>query len=196
MVKRYSRKPSYTYARKARSHKPRKAKSKVKPKVKRKLKVKTKPKLKPQPKPKIEQTPPPMPQPKPAEPKPEPKPEPQPPPPAPQPKPVKVSPPTKLVAKFSVALPESQRQKAMLVPVPDKGPIPTPYIDWDNIPANCIVKDVVYIDYPNPQAPEGMLRELREMFRRNRRYQDRAPVNYSRLGSKGHRQKRANQKVC
>ena len=186
MVKRYSHKPSYTYARKAKSHKPRKTK-KVKLRAKPKIRIKTKPKPKPKPAPvpAVKEPTPPPPQPKP-EPKPEPTPEPKPEPqPTPQPKPVKTPPPSKLVAKYSTALPESERRKAMLVPVPDKGAIPTPYIDWDEIPANCIVKDVIYIDYPNPQAPQGMLKELREMFRRNRRYQDRAPVNVLVWGPKG-----------
>ena len=79
----------------------------------------------------------------------------------------------------------TEREKAKLVPVPDKGPIPAPYIDWDAIPPYCMVRGVEYYDYPTPQAPKGMLYELREMFRRNRRYQDKAPVNVLILGPKG-----------
>ena len=79
----------------------------------------------------------------------------------------------------------AERDKAKLVPVPDKGPIPAPYIDWDAIPPYCMVRGVQYYDYPTPQAPKGMLYELREMFRRNRRYQDKAPVNVLILGPKG-----------
>lgn len=82
-------------------------------------------------------------------------------------------------------LTESERRKAKLVPVPDKGPIPAPYIDWNAIPEYCMVSGVEYYDYPSPQAPKGMLHELREMFRRNRRYQDKAPVNVLILGPKG-----------
>jgi nitric oxide reductase NorQ protein len=73
----------------------------------------------------------------------------------------------------------------MLVPVPDKGPIPTPYVEWSKIPQHCRVKGVTYIDYPASQAPKGMLVELREMFRRSRRYQDTAPVNVVIIGPKG-----------
>ena len=75
------------------------------------------------------------------------------------------------------ALGEDERRKAMLVPVPDKGPIPTPYINWDSIPETCRVSGVTYYDYPTPQAPNGMLHELRTMFRRNRLFQDKLPVN-------------------
>lgn len=79
--------------------------------------------------------------------------------------------------ELAADLSEEDRLKAMLVPVPDEGPIPTPYIDWDDIPETCIVEGIEYYDRPTPQAPQGMLKELREMFRRNRRYQDKAPVN-------------------
>jgi len=95
-------------------------------------------------------------------------------PPQPTPKPPKPS-----------TITEAERRKAMLVPVPDKGPIPTPYIDWSKIPQHCSVKDVTYIDYPTQQAPKGMLAELREMFRRSRRYQNTAPVNVLIIGPKG-----------
>jgi MoxR-like ATPase len=122
--------------------------------------------------------------PKPPAPKPEPaKEEPKPPPPPPpEPEPKQAPPPPKPEpkpppAKVTYELTDEERRKAMLVPVPDKGPIPTPYIRWDLIPAYCHVKDIVYVDYPIPQAPKGLLPELREMFRRNRIYQHKAPVN-------------------
>jgi len=134
---------------------------KEKPKTKPKSKVKA---SKPESRPKS----------KPEQPRDEPKPELPPKPKEPEPE-----------AKAVSTLTEAERRKAMLVPVPDKGSIPTPYIDWNKIPKSCIVKGVVYLDYPNPQAPHGMLAELREMFRRNRRYQNRAPVNILIWGPKG-----------
>ena len=73
----------------------------------------------------------------------------------------------------------------MLVLVPDDGPIPTPYIDWSQIPEHCEITEVTYMDYPTRSAPEGMLRELREMFRRSRKYQHYAPVNLLIQGPKG-----------
>ena len=93
----------------------------------------------------------------------------------PQQPPRKAEPP-KLLGKPKT-LGEDERRRAMLVPVPDKGPIPTPYIDWDSIPETCKVSGVTYYDYPTPQAPRGMLHELRTMFRRNRLFQDKLPVN-------------------
>jgi len=128
-------------------------------------------------------------------PKPQPKPEPKP---ELEPEPVQEAPPAppeppkktelkveETPAKVTRGLSEADRRKAMLVPVPEKGPIPTPYINWKEIPPQCIVKDMVYLDYPTPQAPQGMLKELREMFRRNRIYQDKAPVNILIRGPKG-----------
>jgi len=173
MAKRYSRKPSFTYSRRVkRTVKP----VKVKPRrVKPKIKVKPVPKPKPKPQPKPERVE--------EKPQPTPKPAPQP---TPEPKPKPVSKPRPAEPETtSSGLSFSERQKAILVPVPDKGSIPAPYINWDRIPANCVVKDVVYTDYPTPQAPRGMLQELREMFRRNRRYQDKAPVNVLVWGPKG-----------
>ena len=143
------------------------------------LQLVAKEKPKPQPKPKEAKPPVTLPtpkvEPKPEQPKEKPISEPEPPP-APEPEE-----PSKAVG----VLTETERRKAMLVPVPDKGNIPTPYIDWNKIPKSCTVKGVVYLDYPNPQAPEGMLKELREMFRRNRLYQNRAPVNIMIWGPKG-----------
>ena len=112
--------------------------------------------------------------PKPIEKKPEPK---------PAPAPQKPKPPKR--KETPRPLSPTEREKAKLVPVPDKGPIPAPYIDWDAIPPYCMVRGVEYYDYPTPQAPKGMLYELREMFRRDRRYQDKAPVNVLILGPKG-----------
>ena len=105
----------------------------------------------------------------------------------PKPKPVtvKVEKPTPRPSSFPWQLTESERRKAVLVPVPDKGPIPTPYIDWSRIPQHCRVTGVDYMDYPMPGAPKGMLHELREMFRRSRRYQNRVPVNVLIMGPPG-----------
>jgi nitric oxide reductase NorQ protein len=185
VAKRYSHKPSSTYARHVKkSRKP--AKVKVKANAKQKIKVKRiriekrKPSLKPKPPqsevpPRVEPKPPPRQE---LFPKPEPKQEPQPQPKLREPEIIEPS-------RATGILTETERRKAMLVPVPDKGPIPTPYIEWDKIPKSCIVKDVVYLDYPSSHAPEGMLHELREMFRRNRLYQNRAPVNVMIWGPKG-----------
>lgn len=126
-----------------------------------------------------------------AEPKPKPKKSapapPKPPTPPKEEKPPKVEKPTPKVEEGKVvsALSEEQRRKAMFVPVPDKGPIPAPYIDWSQIPDYCKVSDVIYVDYPIPTAPKGLLPELREMFRRSRRYQYKAPVNILIWGPKG-----------
>jgi nitric oxide reductase NorQ protein len=120
-----------------------------------------------------EAEPQPEPKPKPA-PKPESKPAPEP---EPQPKPLKMVKPK--------ALTEAERRKAILVPVPDKGPIPTPYIDWGSVPEHSKVSGIVYHDYPIPGAPKGMLPELREMFRRSRIHQNTAPVNILIQGWKG-----------
>ncbi|MEM2366553.1 MAG: MoxR family ATPase [Nitrososphaerota archaeon] len=128
-----------------------------------------------------------------AEPKPKPK-KPEPAPPKPPTPPKEEKPPMdekpqkptpKVEERVVSALSEEQRRKAMFVPVPDKGPIPTPYIDWSQIPDYCKVSDVIYVDYPIEGAPQGMLKELREMFRRSRRYQHKAPVNILILGPKG-----------
>ena len=83
------------------------------------------------------------------------------------------------------SLTDEERRKAMLVPVPDKGPIPTPYIDWDAIPARCCIDGINYMDYPLDSASNGLLPELREMFGRSRRYQNSAPVNVIITGPKG-----------
>lgn len=150
--------------------------------------------------PSLPKTPKPKPAPKPEpvapEPQPEPteepprvdaKPEPEvkpPPPPEPEPLP----PPPQNVSRVPgkpKLLTEAERRKAMLVPVPDKGPIPTPFIDWANIPHHCRVIGVNYMDYPHQASQKGMLPELREMFRRSRRYQDKAPVNVQIQGLKG-----------
>jgi len=112
-------------------------------------------------------------------------------PPAPKPEqPVEPAPkpapkPVKEPAKVTTTLTEADRKKAMLVPVPDKGIIPTPYIDWGDIPEHCKVTDIAYMDYSSPTAPKGMLPELREMFKRSRRYQNTAPVNVLIQGWKG-----------
>ena len=82
-------------------------------------------------------------------------------------------------------LTETDRRKAKLVPVPDSGPIPTPYIDWDNIPQHARITGVIHHDYPVPGAKKGMLPALREMFSRSRRYQDEVPVNVLIQGPKG-----------
>jgi len=132
---------------------------------------KPKPPPKPKPTPKPEEKPKPIPAPKP-------QPPPQPPP-TPKPKPAAV------VSGRPKVLTEKERQKAMLVPVPDKGTIPTPYIDWNNIPQHCRITGITYMDYPTLGAPKGMLHELREMFRRSRRYQNYAPVNVLITGPKG-----------
>jgi len=137
-----------------------------------------KPEPKPEPKPKTAPPLEPAPKPPAEEPKPEPEPE-------PEVKPVPESPkPPKKVSKPSV-LSEAERRKAMMVPVPDSGPIPAPYIDWNNIPEHAKVSGIVYHDYPIPGAHKGMLKELREMFRRSRRYQNTAPVNILIQGPKG-----------
>lgn len=106
-------------------------------------------------------------------------------PPAPAPAPAKT--PVKEVKPVAVEQPlsEKDRKKAMLVPVPSKGTIPTPYVDWSKIPEFCKVSGIMYEDYPSSQAPKGMLHELREMFKRSRVYQDTAPVNVLIKGWKG-----------
>jgi len=104
---------------------------------------------------------------------PQPKPTPQP---EEPPKPVKVRP---------EQLSEEERRKATMVPVPDKGPIPTPYIDWDAIPQYCRVSDVRFMDYPNKYNADGWLPELREMFRRSRCLQGRVPINVLVMGPPG-----------
>ena len=99
----------------------------------------------------------------------------------------KVSAPEEETATKSTptSLTDEERRKAMLVPVPDKGPIPTPYIDWDAIPARCCIDGINYMDYPLDSASNGLLPELREMFGRSRRYQNSAPVNVIITGPKG-----------
>ena len=83
--------------------------------------------------------------PKPIEKKPEPK---------PAPAPQKPKPPKR--KETPRPLSPTEREKAKLVPVPDKGPIPAPYIDWDAIPPYCMVRGVEYYDYSTPQAPKGI----------------------------------------
>jgi len=123
---------------------------------------------------------------KPTETKPPVKPEPKveaPPPPKPPPQPEE--PPKKPVKTRPEQLSEKDRRKATMVPVPDKGPIPTPYIDWDAIPQYCRVSDVRFMDYPNKYNPDGWLPELRETFRRSRRLQGRVPINALIMGPPG-----------
>ncbi|MEM3464401.1 MAG: hypothetical protein QXL91_06015, partial [Candidatus Bathyarchaeia archaeon] len=185
MGRRYTHKPSSTYARHIKkSGKPAKVKPKarIKPKVRVKIRRVEKRRLQSKPKP--------MPTPPEAQRKVEigPPPEPEPPPKLPTPPQPRPKPSEQEIIESSRAvgmLTDAERRKAMLVPVPDKGTIPTPYIDWDKIPKSCTVKDVVYFDYPRPHASEGMLKELREMFRRNRLYQNKAPVNVMIWGPKG-----------
>ena len=76
------------------------------------------------------------------------------------------------------------RRRAALVPVPDKGPIPTPYINWDEIPEYCKVSGVKFMDYPNKYNKDGWLPELRDAFRRAR-HQGRVPINVLVLCSHG-----------
>ena len=108
--------------------------------------------------------------------------------PKPQPKP-KPQTPSKPEEKLGEPreLTEQERRKAMKVPVPDKGPIPAPYIDWDNIPESCIVPpgSVVYYDHPARGAPKGLLAALRECFGTNRRYQNVKPTNVLIIGPPG-----------
>ena len=120
-----------------------------------------------QPEPKHRPPPPPEPAPKPAEEElsTEPRPVPEPKPPAPEPAELpKPEPKSQKKISRPNILSEAERRKAMLVPVPDSDAIPTPYIDWNNIPEHSKISRVVYHDYTIPGAPKGMLRELREMF--------------------------------
>ena len=84
--------------------------------------------------------------------------------------------PTKKVEATKGSLTDADRRKAALVPVPDKGPIPAPYIDWDEIPENCKISGIQFMDYSNKYNSEGWLSELREAFRRGR-HQGRVPIN-------------------
>jgi MoxR-like ATPase len=81
--------------------------------------------------------------------------------------------------KVEVApLSEEEMEMARMVPVPEEGPIPTPYIDWDQVPPHAVVRGGVhYVDYPVRGAPRGMLPELRRLFAMNRKYGSRMPVN-------------------
>lgn len=80
---------------------------------------------------------------------------------------------------------EKQRRQAELVQVPQSGIIPTPFINWDSIPEKCNItaqseksgRPINYVDYPIPEAPKGLLPELRDQFRINRLYQDVLPAN-------------------
>ena len=143
-----------------------------------------KPISKPQPQPQptepikpVEPTPPPEPIQAKPQPLPEEKKEEAPPPPAP----VKPAPKPKPVQELT----EKQRDRAKLVPVPQNGIIPTPFINWNDIPEKCKVteqaektgKYIDYVDYPLLEAPKGLLPELREQFKINRRYQDVLPAN-------------------
>ena len=75
-------------------------------------------------------------------------------------------------------LTDADRKAARMVPVADKGPITTPYIDRNSIPEHCKIKDISYYDYPNERsAPKGFLPLLRECFSLNRLYQHRKPTN-------------------
>jgi MoxR-like ATPase len=75
-------------------------------------------------------------------------------------------------------LTDADRKAARMVPVADKGPIATPYIDRNSIPEHCKIKDISYYDYPNERsAPKGFLPLLRECFSLNRLYQHRKPTN-------------------
>jgi len=106
--------------------------------------------------------------------------------PPPKPAKPKPKPPEETLGKPR-ELTEKEREEAMKVPVPDKGPIPAPYIDWKNIPESCIVPpgSVTYYDRPARGAPKGMLRALRECFRLNRKYQKIKPTNVLIIGPPG-----------
>ncbi|MEM4727638.1 MAG: AAA family ATPase, partial [Candidatus Bathyarchaeia archaeon] len=85
-------------------------------------------------------------------------------------------------------LSDEEVEMARTVEVLDEGPIPTPYIDWSRIPPHAIPptsEEVDYVDYPVPGAPEGMLKALRELFRRNRKYGHKSPVNVLIIGPPG-----------
>jgi hypothetical protein len=123
---------------------------------------------------------------KPTQPKPQPKveaPTKPPEPPAEPPKPPETSPP-KPYSPPKTLSEEEMRRRAALVPVPDKGPIPTPYINWDEIPEYCKVSGVKFMDYPNKYNKDGWLPELREAFRRAR-HQGRVPINVLIMGPPG-----------
>jgi len=78
-------------------------------------------------------------------------------------------------------------------PVPDNGIIGreyAPLIKWDMIEQRYMPPDlgrVTYFDFPHPDAPDGLLRELRDAFRRNREYvcQGKDPVNLLLQGPPG-----------
>lgn len=125
---------------------------------------------------------------------PEPEPEEPPtPPPTPQPQPTPTTTPT-MPTKPKITRPktlsEKERRDAMKVPVPMNRalPIPTPFIDWDNIPESAkshLDGNIVYYDYPVRGAPQGLLMELRKCFARTRKYQDKLPINPCIWGPKG-----------
>jgi len=81
-------------------------------------------------------------------------------------------------------LSEQERRKAMAVAVPSKGVIPTPFIDWNNIPERCKMTGITYYDHPTPEHP-GMLPWLYEMFALNRKNQDFLPTNLLIMGPPG-----------
>ena len=71
------------------------------------------------------------------------------------------------------------------VPIPKAGVIGkkyAPLIDWENVPKQYQPPpkgSVMFFDYPSEDAPNGVLRELREAFKRNREYvaKGKDPVN-------------------
>lgn len=82
-------------------------------------------------------------------------------------------------------LTEQDRRKAMAVAVPAQGVIPTPYVDWNNIPDRCKMSSVIYYDHPTPEHPRGMLPWIYEMFALNRKNQDFIPTNLLITGPPG-----------
>ena len=78
-------------------------------------------------------------------------------------------------------------------PIPESGLIGrefAPLIKWDMIEKRYMPPDlgkITYFDFPHPDAPDGILVELRDAFRRNREYvcQGKDPVNLNLQGPPG-----------
>ncbi len=76
------------------------------------------------------------------------------------------------------------------VPPERRGRLIAPFIDWDSVEKRYMPPPpgtVEYLDYPHPDAPDGVIEELKWAFRLNRKYvcQGKDPVNVMLLGPPG-----------
>ncbi len=94
----------------------------------------------------------------------------------------------KVLKWYSTYWPSEEMLKK--VPPERRGRLIAPFIDWENVRKSDMPPPpgtIEYVDYPLPDAPEGVIEELKWAFRLNRKYvcQGKDPVNVMLLGPPG-----------